>query len=109
MKSPEILWYPLSQNRDMRHPVWCELNHGLPLWRRLHGRMDGWCCRLDWRRRKGMAFAHGSDLVQNHWRQRLVVRVALYAGDGFHHLDAGIVALAKERVVLIERVVGLLS
>ncbi len=43
------------------------------------------------------------DFLQHHWGVWLVTAVTRDAGDGLDHLEAGIVALAEDRVVLIKR------
>src|SRR5690348_16297250 len=60
-------------------------------------------------RRHGLALRHDGDLLQRHRRQRLVIPVALYAGNRLDHSNARVVTLAKECVVLVERVVALLG
>ena len=56
-----------------------------------------------------MAFADDGYFLEVHGRQGLVVRVARDAGDGLNNQNAGVVALAEECVVLVERVIGLLG
>ena len=66
-----------------------------------------WRCRAG--AGHGLALADDGHFLQHNRRERLVVAVARDAGDGFDHLNAGVVALAEEGVVLVERVVGLLG
>jgi len=61
------------------------------------------------RGRHGLAGADDGDFLEDDGLVGFVVAVAGDAGDGFDYLNAGVVALAEERVVLVERVVGGLS
>ena len=49
-----------------------------------------------------VAVADNGDLFEHHRGVRLVAAVAGDAGDGLDYLDAGVVALAEEGVVLVE-------
>ncbi len=65
--------------------------------------------RGGWRRWHGLAFADDGDFLEHDGSQWLIVAVALDAGDGFDDIDAWLVALAEEGVVLVERFDGLLG
>ena len=60
-------------------------------------------------RRHRLALADDGDLFQDHGSERLVAAVARDAGNGLDDVDAGLVALAEEGVVLVEGVDGLLG
>src|ERR1700761_1741941 len=52
------------------------------------------------------ALWNNGDLVQHDRCKWLVLVITLYTGNGFHHKNAGLIALAKDGVVLVERVIG---
>src|SRR5580658_134369 len=62
-----------------------------------------------WQWRQGLAFGDYGYFLKDDWGDRLVIAVAGNAGDGFDYFHACVVALAEERVVHVERGVGLLG